>query len=89
VSAEKLVARYISSAGQVLKSIELLEQPDSVTMEQTRKVVESADAYFKDAKYYRDQGRFDVGLASIAYCEGLLDALKLLGLARFEWPKTR
>jgi FAD synthetase len=51
-----------------------------------RKVVESAKAYLEDAKYYRDKRRFDVSLTSIAYCEGMLDALRLLGAVKFEWP---
>jgi hypothetical protein len=28
----------------------------------------------------------ETSLTSIAYCEGLLDALKLLGAVKFEWP---
>jgi FAD synthetase len=42
-------------------------------------ILESAKAYLEDAKYYRDKGKHEVSLASIAYCEGLLDALKLIG----------
>jgi FAD synthetase len=40
----------------------------------------------QDAKYYRDNGKLEVSLASVAYCEGLLDALKMLGAVKFEWP---
>jgi len=48
-----------------------------------------AKAYLQDAKYYRDGKRFDVSLASVAYCEGLLDALKMLGAVKFEWPARK
>jgi FAD synthetase len=54
--------------------------------EDIEKVIKHAKAYLDDAKYYRDKKRFEVGLTSIAYCEGLLDALKLLGAVSFEWP---
>jgi hypothetical protein len=33
----------------------------------------------QDAKYFLQQKNFDTSLTSIAYCEGLLDALKLIG----------
>jgi len=40
--------------------------------------------YLEDAEYYRvDQS--PVALTSVAYAEGILDALKLLGLASFNW----
>ncbi len=52
-------------------------------------VVETAKRYFDDAKYYRDRKQFETGLASIAYSEGLLDALKLLEVAEFSWPKKK
>jgi hypothetical protein len=56
-------------------------------LDDVRRVVELAKAYLQDAKYYRDRGKLEVSLASVAYCEGLLDTLKMLGMVRFEWPK--
>ncbi|MBC7131085.1 DUF357 domain-containing protein, partial [Candidatus Bathyarchaeota archaeon] len=52
-----------------------------------RRLVDLARAYLQDAKYYKEQKRLEVSLASIAYCEGLLDALRILGMVKFEWPK--
>jgi len=43
----------------------------------------------EDAKYYKLQKKLEVSLTSIAYCEGLLDALKLLGAVKFEWPTNQ
>jgi len=43
----------------------------------------------KDAKYYKDEKKFETSLTSIAYCEGLLDALRLLGVVKFEWPTKK
>ena len=45
--------------------------------------------YLEDAKYYKAQGKFETSLTSVAYCEGLLDALRLLGAVKFEWPTNQ
>ena len=86
MSLEALVFRYIASAERVLAEVKFVANPPSLEAEDVRKVVEAAMAYLKDAEYYRDRKRFEVSLASVAYCEGLLDALKMLGAVEFEWP---
>jgi FAD synthetase len=86
MSLEELVSKYITSAEQVFCKLEIAKTRINIDVSDIMKVVESAKAYLEDAKYYRDQKRFDVSLASVAYCEGLLDALKLLGAVKFEWP---
>ena len=48
-------------------------------------VLDEAKRYFEDAKYYLGRGHFETSLASIAYSEGLLDALRMLGLVKFKW----
>jgi FAD synthetase len=84
MSLEKLVSKYIASTEYVLKNMKPLENSLNINRESIRKVVEYVKAYLKDAKYYRDKKKFEVSLASVAYCEGLLDALKLLGAVKFE-----
>lgn len=86
MSLEKLVSKYLDSTEHVLKNMETVEKPISIEGEDVRKIVEYVKAYFKDAKYYSERKKFEVSLASVAYCEGLLDALKLLGAVKFEWP---
>lgn len=86
MSLEALVSRYIASAERVLAEVKVAANPPSLDAKDVRKVVEAARAYLKDARYYRDRKRFEVSLASVAYCEGLLDALKLLGVVKFKWP---
>ncbi|MEM3626655.1 MAG: DUF357 domain-containing protein [Candidatus Bathyarchaeia archaeon] len=86
MSLEELVSKYIASAEHALGELKVLEAPTGFDVGDVKEVVELAKAYLEDAKYYRDEKRFDVSLASVAYCEGLLDALKMLGAARFEWP---
>ena len=89
MSLEKLVSKYIASTEHVLKNMETVENSTSIDAESVRKVVEYVKAYLEDAKYYRNRKKFEVSLASVAYCEGLLDALKLLGAVKFEWPVKR
>jgi len=86
VSSEMLAAKYIGSAEKVLK--ELLQTKESVTVSEadSTKVLRWACDYLEDAKYYKAQGKFETSLTSVAYCEGLLDALRLLGAVKFEWP---
>jgi FAD synthetase len=85
MSLEDLVSKYISSAEQVFHEIRntknLVKTDDKV-----KEVLDWAKAYLEDAKYYREKEKFEVSLTSVAYCEGLLDALRLLGAVSFEWP---
>jgi FAD synthetase len=85
VSLEALVSKYIASAEQVFNEMQISETPVQLDINNVKGVVEFAKAYLEDAKYYKDRKRFEVSLASVAYCEGLLDALKLLGAVKFEW----
>ena len=86
MSLEKLVTRYIDSATHALETIKMIEKPSYLDTSNVGRVLESARAYLEDAKYFRDEGRFEVSLTSVAYCEGLLDALKALGAVKLEWP---
>ncbi len=87
MSLEALVSKYIRSAEKVLGELQLNQ--DSLTLDKTSidKVLGYVESYLADAKYYKAQKRFETSLTSIAYCEGLLDALRLLGAVRFEWPE--
>jgi len=91
VSLEQLVSKYIASAEHALAELQLAVGDDClhVSKESILEVVGLAKAYLQDAKYYRDGKRLDVSLASVAYCEGLLDALKMLGAVKFEWPTRK
>jgi hypothetical protein len=86
MSLEELSEKYISSAEKVFKELKQTEKPPTVTGEGVAKVLAWAQDYLKDAKYYKAQGKFETSLTSVAYCEGLLDALRLLGAVKFEWP---
>lgn len=49
------------------------------------KVVDLARRYFEDAVYFKEGGQLTTALISMAYCEGLLDALRLLKIVDFKW----
>jgi len=89
MSLEELVSKYIVSAEQVFKEMEIVENSVNLNHSSVKKVVGFAKAYLEDANYYRDKKKFEISLASVAYCEGLLDALKLVGAVKFEWPVKR
>jgi len=86
MNCEELVSKYIESAECVMQGLKATQTAVNVAREDIEKAIKHARSYLDDAKYYRDKRRFEVGLTSIAYCEGLLDALKLLGVVSFEWP---
>jgi FAD synthetase len=89
MNLEKLVSKYIATAEQIFNELQVTNVCVNVDVDDAYEVLEFAEAYLKDARYYRDKGKFEVGLTSIAYCEGLLDALRLLGAVKFEWPAKR
>ena len=89
MSLEKLVDRYIRSAEHVFPEMQIIDADVNIDRESVKKTMESAKAYLDDAKYYRNEKRFEVSLASVAYCEGLLDALRMLGAVKFEWPTEK
>jgi hypothetical protein len=86
MSLEHLVTKYIGSAEKVFASMQRTSGPLNVTEAQVESLIRYAKDYLEDAKYYKTQKNLEVSLTSIAYCEGLLDALKLIGAAQFEWP---
>jgi len=79
------VAKYIRNVERAFAQIRLGETPAQVERERVNEVLENARCYLEDAKYYRKRNMWETSLATIAYCEGLLDALRILGLVEFSW----
>jgi FAD synthetase len=86
MSLEALTAKYISYAEVVFKELKRTQTPVSLIEEMVASVLSYANDYLEDAKYYKAQGNLETSLTSVAYCEGLLDALRLIGAVNFEWP---
>jgi hypothetical protein len=86
MSLDIVVAKYVASTEEVMKEMQLTKGTVSVTEENVANILGYVANYLEDAKYYKAQGKLETSLTSIAYCEGLLDALRLLEAVKFEWP---
>ncbi|MGE5575053.1 MAG: DUF357 domain-containing protein [Ignavibacteria bacterium] len=73
-------------AEKVCIELKRTQSPISLTEETVTSVLSYANDYLEDAKYYKAQGKLETSLTSVAYCEGILDALRLIGAVNFEWP---
>ena len=85
MTVEKLVAKYIRGAERVIKEIGEIPEDVCLNREEAKTVFDWAKRYLEDAKYYQEKGKLETSLTSVAYCEGLLDALRLLGAVEFSW----
>ncbi|MDR0373941.1 MAG: DUF357 domain-containing protein [Nitrososphaerota archaeon] len=86
MSLEVLTSKYIGSAEKVLSELKRSPVPLSVDEGTVGEVLCWVVDYLEDAKYYKAQGKLETSLTSVAYCEGLLDALRLIGAVNFQWP---
>lgn len=73
---------YVRNLEEAFKSLRLFD-------EKAREVVDLAKSYLRDAKYYLSRGDVLTSIAASSYAEGLLDALKIMGYAEFEWHRPR
>jgi len=86
MSLKELTSKYIQNSERVLAEIKLATDVVVIDEEKIKGIIESARQYLNDAKYYEQQNKLETSLASVSYCEGLLDALRLLGVVEFTWP---
>lgn len=82
---KKQLSKYIQKTTRVFSEMKLSHDMKYINSEKTGEVIDAAKRYLEDAKYYYNQKRFETGLISVAYGEGLLDALRILGIAEFKW----
>jgi FAD synthetase len=85
MTLKELVEKYVDNSERVFNTIKVNQGSVSLSEEKIRGVIQSAKRYLEDAKYYREKRRLETSLAAIAYCEGLLDALRFLGAVDFSW----
>ncbi len=81
---DRLIDKYITGCRRVRGEMTLKPQGAPLTEAQIRDLLDHVDRYLADAEYYRADKK-PTALTSVAYAEGILDALKLLGAADFEW----
>ena len=89
MTLKELVSKYICNTEQVFGEMKPSETAAHISKEAIENVIETAKRYLEDAKYYQERKKLETGLASVAYCEGLLDALRLLGVVKFSWPTKK
>ena len=81
----ELITKYIKGADRVIQEIGQIPEDVQLNKEEAETVFDWAKRYLEDAKYYQKEGKLETSLTSVAYCEGLLDALRLLGAVEFSW----
>jgi diphthine synthase len=81
---ERLISTYLSTCKRVLQDYEESSLPIEITSYEVKSLIEHAERYLNDAGYYAGE-RKPTALASVSYAEGVLDALRLLSLVKFEW----
>lgn len=66
---------YLAAIERPLKLAESAGNPEAL------RVVEYAKRYVADSRYFLETGKPTTALASVAYAEGLLDSLSIMGVA--------
>ena len=78
--------KYIAGAKDTLERVSRLP---STQEKPIARLLDAARRYVDDAEYYLRKGDCETALASVSYAEGLIDSLKYMGIAEFEWAKPR
>ncbi|MBD3205972.1 diphthine synthase [Candidatus Bathyarchaeota archaeon] len=81
---ERLIDKYSRSCRKVLDTMVLEDFPMEINEKKVQELIDHTERYLSDTQYYWGENN-PVALTSVAYAEGILDALKLLGLADFQW----
>ena len=74
--------RYIATLEKALQQHNALKERRTVEAADIETISDAIHRYLQDARFYLDSGKPTTSLASIAYAEGLLDALKFLNLTK-------
>ncbi|MGP8070774.1 MAG: DUF357 domain-containing protein [Candidatus Bathyarchaeia archaeon] len=74
--------RYIANLTAELEKTSTIQESTLVKASNIDRVTDAIRRYLEDARHYLDEGRATTSLASVAYAEGLLDALIFLELAQ-------
>ena len=89
MSVQVLLQKYIQNSENVLAEIKLKQDIVVLDEDKIREIIEYARRYLSDAKYYGEKKQYETALAAVAYCEGILDGLRLLGMVEFTWPDRK
>lgn len=81
---EKLIEKiqsYMEGLDHVLKQID----KNNIKEGKIRQIVDLAEKYLSDAKYYLAKEDYTTSLVCIVYAEGLLDSLRFLDRIKYHW----
>ena len=81
-SDEERLSRYFDYVKGILEKMRL--NPPQHLRNRVEVIVDNARRYYEDAKYYASLRDYSTSYVCVAYCEGLLDCLKYLGLIGVE-----
>ena len=73
--------RYIEKLTTAFQTAKVKRMDTGVRAANILRVADATQRYLQDAQHYLEEGRAATALASVAYAEGLLDALLFLDLA--------
>jgi len=82
--AASRAVKYISALKSVLQKTRTRTTDTTVQAPNIHRVADAVQRYLQDAEHYLNENRPSTSLTSIAYAEGLMDALIILELATNE-----
>jgi len=84
--ARRLAEKYVANLEVAFSTLKVAQGARHVKQEDLDYVLDMARRYHEDAKGFLRTGRPLTSIAASSYAEGLLDALRFLGLVEFKWP---
>ncbi len=80
-----ILDKYILGVKNVFREMKTLEEVREMPIEKLNLALEWARNYYNDSIAFRRKGDLVSSLIAIAYCEGILEGLRLLKLVDFKW----
>jgi len=79
------VRKYIDMLAKALEEAKATAKPSREVGE----ILKLAGLYLEDAKYYLSIEDYITSVSCVAYAEGLIDSLRMLGLTEFQWERNK
>jgi hypothetical protein len=77
--------RYIQGMRRVLSEVKLTKIPVTIAPSEVEMLIDWIKNYVEDSSIFLERGDTASSLVAICYAEGIMEALRLLKLAEFEW----
>ena len=76
--------KYLGNLKRAFSTLSLIKN-FSIDIRKVEDILDLAKRYVDDAEYYKEKNNLTIALLSLSYSEGLLDALRMLGIVDFKW----